>query len=68
MNANLDHSIRHTLRPQDGWAQWSTFHSFSRVLGRLSRFIPRIRHGMSISTWVIAKNPCLRRSCDAGLL
>jgi hypothetical protein len=38
MNADLGHSIRHTLRMQDGWAQWTAFYSFSRVLGRLSRF------------------------------
>jgi hypothetical protein len=65
MNADLDHSIRHTLFPQDGRAQWSTLHSFSRVLRRLSRFIRRIGHRMSISPQIIALNPCLRRSCDA---
>ncbi len=48
MNADLDHSGRQTLCPQDGWAQWSTFHSISRVLRRLSRFLPRIRNRMSI--------------------
>jgi hypothetical protein len=52
MNADLDHSIRHTLCPQDGWAQRLIFHSFSQVLRCLSRFIPLIRHRMSISTRV----------------